>query len=575
MNEQILNKASQLPEEPGVYIFKDEKNAIIYVGKAKKLKRRVLSYFRESTWSQNEKARRIAEESEDLDFIMVTSEREALLLEANLIFSKKPKYNVFLKDSRTYPYIYISAEEYPYIAITRTKELEGTYFGPYTSAGLVRKLLEFLQKVFKIRTCTYDLGRIKRPCFLYHLKMCSAPCVEKVSPEEYQEQLSALTEFLEGDTIKVREALLKRMTVLSEALQFERAAEIRDILSSMDDLYAFQGVEAPLDLKADILAVSAGLATLLQVRGGMLLGKLVFDFPDGTPMDFITQFYYAKKNRIPKSLIVTGLKKKDVRQFRRDFDYIGDPRDEQEERLLSIAFKNIDEELKIRLNAAHSLRQAQQILGLKRFPSRIEGIDISHTQGLYTVASVVVFDNGKPNKSEYRRYRISELEEPNDFEAMATVVKRRYTKYPLPDLLLIDGGEPQLRAVEKAFAEIGIEEYEIVGLAKEFNELVFLDNRDRVRLKEEHPVLRMIISIDNEAHRFAINYHRVLRERRFLTSKIDDIPGIGPKRKKALLKAFGSIKGISEASEDDLRSVLKNSKAVEAVTRWASEKSGD
>ena len=575
MNEQILNKASQLPEEPGVYIFKDEKNAIIYVGKAKKLKRRVLSYFRESTWSQNEKARRIAEESEDLDFIMVTSEREALLLEANLIFSKKPKYNVFLKDSRTYPYIYISAEEYPYIAITRTKELEGTYFGPYTSAGLVRKLLEFLQKVFKIRTCTYDLGRIKRPCFLYHLKMCSAPCVEKVSPEEYQEQLSALTEFLEGDTIKVREALLKRMTVLSEALQFERAAEIRDILSSMDDLYAFQGVEAPLDLKADILAVSAGLAALLQVRGGMLLGKLVFDFPDGTPMDFITQFYYAKKNRIPKSLIVTGLKKKDVRQFRRDFDYIGDPRDEQEERLLSIAFKNIDEELKIRLNAAHSLRQAQQILGLKRFPSRIEGIDISHTQGLYTVASVVVFDNGKPNKSEYRRYRISELEEPNDFEAMATVVKRRYTKYPLPDLLLIDGGEPQLRAVEKAFAEIGIEEYEIVGLAKEFNELVFLDNRDRVRLKEEHPVLRMIISIDNEAHRFAVNYHRVLRERRFLTSKIDDIPGIGPKRKKALLKAFGSIKGISEASEDDLRSVLKNSKAVEAVTRWASEKSGD
>jgi len=575
MNEQILNKASQLPEEPGVYIFKDEKNAIIYVGKAKKLKRRVLSYFRESTWSQNEKARRIAEESEDLDFIMVTSEREALLLEANLIFSKKPKYNVFLKDSRTYPYIYISAEEYPYIAITRTKELEGTYFGPYTSAGLVRKLLEFLQKVFKIRTCTYDLGRIKRPCFLYHLKMCSAPCVEKVSPEEYQEQLSALTEFLEGDTIKVREALLKRMTVLSEALQFERAAEIRDILSSMDDLYAFQGVEAPLDLKADILAVSAGLAALLQVRGGMLLGKLVFDFPDGTPMDFITQFYYAKKNRIPKSLIVTGLKKKDVRQFRRDFDYIGDPRDEQEERLLSIAFKNIDEELKIRLNAAHSLRQAQQILGLKRFPSRIEGIDISHTQGLYTVASVVVFDNGKPNKSEYRRYRISELEEPNDFEAMATVVKRRYTKYPLPDLLLIDGGEPQLRAVEKAFAEIGIEEYEMVGLAKEFNELVFLDNRDRVRLKEEHPVLRMIISIDNEAHRFAINYHRVLRERRFLTSKIDDIPGIGPKRKKALLKAFGSIKGISEASEDDLRSVLKNSRAVEAVTRWASEKSGD
>jgi len=575
MNEKILNKASQLPEEPGVYIFKDQKGVVVYVGKAKKLKRRVLSYFRESTWAKNEKAKRIAEEAEDLDFIMVTSEREALLLEANLIFNGKPKYNVFLKDSRTYPYIYISADQYPYLGITRTKELEGSYFGPYTSAGLVRKLLEFLQKVFRIRTCSYDLSRVKRPCFLYHLKMCSAPCVEKVTPEEYREQLSALTEFLEGDTLKVREALLKRMTVLSEAMQFERAAEIRDILSTMDDLYAFQGVEAPLDLKADILAVSTGLAALLQVRGGMLLGKLVFDFPDGTPVDFITQFYYAKGNRIPKALIVTGLKKKDIRQFKRDFQYIGDPRNEQEERLLSIAFKNIDEEQKIRLNAAHSLRQAQQILGLKRFPSRIEGIDISHTQGLYTVASVVVFDNGKPNKSEYRRYRISELEEPNDFEAMATVIKRRYTKHPLPDLLLIDGGEPQLRAVEKAFAEIGMDEYEVVGLAKEFNELVFLDSRERVKLKEEHPVLRMIISIDNEAHRFAVNYHRVLRERRFQTSKIDDIPGIGPKRKKALLRAFGSVKGIAEASEADLYGVLKNSKAVEAVVQWANEKSGD
>ena len=575
MNEAILNKASQLPEEPGVYIFKNEKDDVVYVGKAKKLKRRVLSYFRESTWAKNEKARCIAEEAEDLDFIMVTSEREALLLEANLIFNKKPKFNVLLRDSRTYPYIYISADQYPYLAITRTKELEGSYFGPYTSAGLVRKLLEFLQKVFKIRTCTYELSRVKKPCFLYHLKMCSAPCVEKVSPEEYREQLSALIEFLEGDTLKVREALLKRMAVLSEALQFERAAEIRDILSTMDDLYAFQGVEAPLDLKADVLAVSAGLAALLQVRGGMLLGKLIFDFPEGTPIDFITQFYYAKGNRMPKALIVTGLKKKDIKQFKRDFPYIGEPRDEQEERLLSIAFKNIDEEMKIRLNATHSLKQAQQILGLKRFPSRIEGIDISHTQGLYTVASVVVFDNGKPNKSEYRRYRISELEEPNDFEAMATVVKRRYTKHPLPDLLLIDGGEPQLRAVEKAFAEIGIQEYEIVGLAKEFNELVFLDNRDRVKLKEEHPVLRMIISIDDEAHRFAINYHRVLRERRFQSSKIDDIPGIGPKRKKALMRAFGSVKGIAEASEADLYSVLRNSKAVEAVTKWANEKSGD
>jgi excinuclease ABC subunit C len=399
--------------------------------------------------------------------------------------------------------------------------------------------------------------------------------VSKITEDDYRSNLDSLRAFLEGDTLEVREALMERMNLLSEKLQFERAAEIRDILSSMDHLYSFQGVEVSFDLKADILCVSSGLAALLHVRGGMLLGKLVFDFPEGTPVDFITQFYYAKENMKPRSLIVSGLNKSSTRQFRRDFQYIGEPRDEQEERLLRIAFQNIDEELKIRLNATSSLKQAQQILGLRRFPSRIEAIDISHTQGLYTVASVVVFDNGKPNKSEYRRYRITEIVEPNDFESMAIVIKRRYSKHPLPDLLLVDGGEPQLRAVEKAFGKMNLAMCETVGLAKEHNELVFPDNRARVKLPIEHPVIRMMVSIDDEAHRFAVNYHRILREKRYQSSSLDDIPGIGPKRKKALLRAFGSVRGIKTASKEDLYRVLMNSKSVEAVERWIVEKGGD
>ena len=575
MNDSLLERVSQLPEEPGVYIFKSDKDETIYVGKAKKLRRRVQSYFRESTWSKNEKVRNIAVEASDLQFILVTSEREALLLEANIIFKEKPKFNVLLKDSKVYPYIYLSDDGYPYLEITRIKTRPGTYFGPYTSTGLVRRILELLQRIFGIRGCTFDLSKVKKPCFLYHLKMCSAPCAGKITSEEYANRLESLKEFLEGDTMKVRHALLERMNILSQTLQFERAAEIRDILSSMDQLYAFQGVEASYDLKADVLVVSSGLATLLQVRGGMLLGKLVFDFLDGTPVDFISQFYYAKGNRLPKSLIVYGLNKSDLKPFKKDFSYIGEPRDDQETRLLQIAYQNIDEELKMRLNASHSLKQAQQILGLGKFPSRIEGMDISHTQGLYTVASVVVFDNGKPNKTEYRRYRISGITEPNDFESLATVVKRRYSKHPLPDLLLIDGGEPQVRAVEKAFSEIGIDGYEIVGLAKELNELVFPDKRGRILLPQDHPVLRMIISIDDEAHRFAVNYHRVLREKRYRSSKLDDIKGIGPKRKKALLKAFGGIPGIMEASEEDLYAILKNRKAVEEVRNWIERKGGD
>lgn len=574
MNETLLRKISELPETPGVYIFKGASGEILYVGKAKKLRRRVLSYFRESAWAKNEKLRQIAGRAVDLNFITVTSEREALLLEANIIFKEKPAYNVLLKDSRVYPYIFISDHTYPYIAITRNRTLPGTYYGPYTSAGLVRKLLELMERIFKIRACTFDLEKVKKPCFLYHLKMCSAPCVDKISVREYNQQLLSLKEFLEGDTLRVREALIERMNLLSETLQFEKAAEIRDILTSMDKLYAFQGVEVSYDLKADILVVTSGLATLLQVRGGMLLGKLVFDFPDGTPTDFISQFYYAKSNRIPKSLIVSGLRKSDLNQFKKEFQYIGEPRDEQEKRLLRIAYQNIDEELKIRLNATRSLKQAQQILGLKKYPARIEGIDISHTQGLYTVASVVVFDNGKPNKQEYRRYRISEIREPNDFQAIETVVRRRYSKYPVPDLLLVDGGEPQLRAIEKAFSALGIDDYETVGLAKEFNELVFPDKRERVKLPPDHPVLRIIISIDNEAHRFAVNYHRVLREKRYQSSKIDEIDGIGPKRKRDLLKTFGGLKGVAEASSEELYSVLKNKKAVEALLQWLKEREG-
>lgn len=574
MTAEVITLVNSLPEKPGVYIFKNNGGEIIYVGKAKRLKRRVQSYFRESNWKKNEKVKKIALEASGLDFIVVTTEKEALILEANLIFKHKPRYNVLLKDSRYYPYIYISDDEFPYVSMMRTREKTGFYYGPYTSSGLVKRLVELLQRIYKVRNCTYDLSKKRKPCFAYHLKMCSAPCAEKVSLEDYKKQVDSLKEFLDGDTRKVRLALEERMLTLAEALQFERATEIRDVISSMDKLYAIQGVDVSEDISGDILSLSSGLAVLLKVRGGMLLGKLIFDFNDGSPMEFITQFYYGGRHQFPDFLIVEGLKKSELRQLKGENSYIGEPRDDQEKRLLEIANENISEELKVRLSSSQSLKQAKELLGLKKLPNRIEGMDISHTQGLYTVASLVVFMNGRPQKSDYRRYRIQEIDEPNDFESLATVVKRRYSKHEVPDLLFIDGGEPQLRAVNNALSSLGIEDLDFIGIAKENEEIVFPDSRGKLKLDPTHPVQRLITAVRDESHRFAVSYHRTLRDKRMTNSKIDDIPGIGPKRKKELLKAFGGIGGIKKATKKELMDALKNRGAVDSVLKWIKENGG-
>ena len=315
MTNELLTLVNSLPEKPGVYIFKNDGGEIIYVGKAKRLKRRVQSYFRESNWAKNEKVQRIAMAATTMDFIVVTTEKEALILEANLIYDHKPKYNILLKDSRYYPYIYVSDDEFPHVVMTRTREKAGAYYGPYTSAGLVRRLLELLQRIYKVRNCTYDLSRKRKPCFAYHLKMCSAPCAGRVTAEEYAEQLRSLKEFLDGDSRKVRLALEERLYNLGGTLQFEKATEIRDVIASMDKLYAIQGVDVSEDVSGDILALSSGLAVLLKVRGGMLMGKLIFDFKEGTPIDFITQFYYGGGHAFPDFVIVEGLRKADAQQL--------------------------------------------------------------------------------------------------------------------------------------------------------------------------------------------------------------------------------------------------------------------
>ncbi|MFO7880947.1 MAG: excinuclease ABC subunit UvrC, partial [Kosmotogaceae bacterium] len=401
---EIRERIKALPQKPGVYIFKDLSGKIIYIGKAKRLRSRVSSYFRQSNLSRNDKIKEIYLNTKTIDFIVLPSEREAMFLEANLIYKHKPKYNVLLTDSHHYPYIRVSEDKFPNITITRLKNsTSGEYFGPYTNVKLVRKLIELLQRIFKIRTCSYDLSRVKRECFLYHLKMCSAPCTGKISVDEYQKNLDKLRGFLNGETSGVREKLENRMYNLSDLLQFEEAKEIRDVLSLFDELYEKQTVDVPQDYNADIITHSSGYIAVLRIRGGMLLGKLSFEFPSEQISDFITQFYFSGKKEIPGTVITDTLGEKNHKEFKEQFTYIGPPRDEREKRLISVAYENIEDEIGFRLNAAKTIKQAKELLGLRKIPETIDGIDISHTQGQYTVASVVVFDKGRPYKDGYRR----------------------------------------------------------------------------------------------------------------------------------------------------------------------------
>jgi len=569
LKNKLLAKVRELPEKPGIYLFKNKKGEIIYIGKAKKLRKRVSSYFRASTHEQNGKTRELYQEIDDLEFIVVPTEKEALLLEANLIYQHKPKFNVLLKDSKRYPYIFISDDEFPYISITRIRDRKGFYYGPYTSITLVRNLLDLLQRIFKLRSCMDNRDCKKgRPCFLYHLKMCSAPLAGEISHAEYQKQVRGFMDFLDGKTLDVRRQLERSMQRLAENLQFEKAKEIRDVLVSFDRLYSKQAVDVSESYTADFIVLDSGIVTLLEVRGGLLLGKLTFDFPEGNLKDFIQQFYYGQNHRKPPVLIVPGLNKSEIKEIAEDFEYIGNPRSEEEKRLLLIASDNTIEELRIRLKVQQSLKMAKELLGLNKIPRIIEGVDISHTQGVYTVASVVVFRNGQPDKMSYRRYRITELNEPNDFEALKILMRRRYSKHPPPDLLLVDGGAPQLAAVRESLEELGLKKIDFIGLAKEEEEIVFPDNRGRLKLSPDHPVLRLLTTIRDESHRFAVNYHRVLRERKFSTSRLDDIPGIGPKRKRALVRAFGSVTNIKKASKEELMKVIKNRKVVEQILAW-------
>jgi excinuclease ABC subunit C len=543
----MVEKIKDIPDSPGIYIFRS-KGKIIYVGKAKNLKKRLFSYFSSRS---SEKAKQIVLEADKLEYIMVSNEREALLLEANLIYTHKPKFNVLLKDTRVYPYVTFTKDEFPYIKITHDK-IPGA-IGPFTSVSFLKTLLEIIQPILQIRNCNYDLSKVKRPCIEYGMKRCAAPCAGFISKAEYARRIDLAKSFLTGNSQELKKWIEERISIYSKMEMFESALRLKKMYEKLEWFLQDQGVELPESVSLDVVAIESGIAVLLKVRNGMMLAKLEFEI-NGNYDDFM-KLYYGHEEEIVERIIVKKRFKGMAEWSKTLSTKVKIADDEIEKHLISIAYKNLQDRVKSAEFINKSLKRLQSLLSLNAPPKFIEGIDISHTHGNLTVASVVTFEDGKPNKKFYRKYKLSNIAKIDDFESMRQVVKRRYSKHPLPDLLLIDGGKGQVNAVKNALEEIHADA-KIVGLAKEDERIVFPDERSDLHLKMDNGALRILIAVRDESHRFATSYHYSLRDKEMIKSELDSIRGIGQKRKKALLKKFKSVNGIKKAPFEDIKKVV-------------------
>ena len=577
----VEEKLALLPDKPGVYLMKDDKGRIIYVGKAINLKNRVRSYF-QSSRNHSGKVLALVAHIVDLEYIITASEIEALILECNLIKKHRPKYNISLKDDKTYPYIKVTYEDFPRVYATRKVLKDGArYFGPYTNAGAVHETLRLLKTLFPLRSCRKLAA--KRPCLEHHIKRCLAPCAGKVEQETYSEMIKAVTLFLEGRSDAVAKNLKRLMVEAAEELEFEQAARLRDQLTAVEKIMEKQNiVTGSGDQDAIGLARSAAgiCAQVFFIRSGKMVGRdhfILLGGEDETDQNILEAFikqYYSQAAFIPREILLPL----ELAEQQLLADWLSSskggrvqvetPKRGTKKDLVNMAAGNaaiVLEEQAVRLEAdvdktAGAAAELGQYLGLSAVPQRIECFDISHIQGSETVASMVVFEDGQPNKNEYRRYKLKTVEgKPDDFKSMQEVVGRRYRdaleKGPIPDLIIIDGGKGQLNAALTLIRAAGLTEVTVVGLAKEFEHIFREGISEPLILPRHSQSLYLVQRIRDEAHRFAITYHRKLRSKRNLVSVLDHISGIGAKRRKALWDHFGSLAKIKAAEVEALAKV--------------------
>lgn len=595
MTDIVEEKLKLLPDRPGVYIMKDSQGKIIYVGKAVVLKNRVRQYF-QSNKNHTPKVRAMVSHIADFEIIMTHTEVEALILECNLIKKHRPRYNISLKDDKTYPYVKVTVqEEFPRVFITRRVLKDGArYFGPYTNATAVHESLKLLRRLFPLRTCKHLQ---ERPCLEYHIKRCLAPCAGKVEKDEYDAMIRAVLLFLEGRTEEVEKELQYRMEAAAEAYHFEIAARLRDQLLAVRKIAEKQNIVTGSGDQDAVGMARSEIGVVVQIffiRAGKMIGREHFllrgseEESDEAILTAFLQQYYHRAAFIPREVLLPRELPQEDRQLmeawlsekkKRAKVQLVCPQRGTKHDIVVMAAGNAakylqDEAARIKQANAQTRGAVEELgryLGLKNPPERMECFDISHIQGSETVASMVVFEGGLPKKSDYRRFKIRSTEgKPDDFLSMREVTTRRYVGLPeaeLPDLIVIDGGKGQLSsALEIIRQQAGHKKVPVVGLAKQF-ELVFREGESEpVVLPRHSQALYLIQRIRDEAHRFAITYHRKLRGRRNLVSVLDHIVGIGPKRRQALWSHFGTLAKIKSASVEELAEVDgMNMPAAEAV----------
>ena len=595
MTDIVAEKLKLLPDKPGVYIMKNAEGRIIYVGKAIVLKNRVRQYF-QSGKNHSPKVRAMVSHIADFEIIMTASEVEALILECNLIKKHRPRYNISLKDDKSYPYIKVTVQEdFPRVFITRRILKDGArYFGPYTNATAVHESLKLLRRLFPLRTCKHLQ---ERPCLEYHIKRCLAPCAGKVEKGDYDAMIRAVLLFLEGRTEDVEKELQLRMEQAAESFHFEIAARLRDQLLAVCKIAEKQNIVTGFGDQDAVGLARSEIGVVVQVfmiRGGKMIGREHFllqgseDESDGQVLAAFLQQYYHRATFIPREILLPleipqteqELLEKwlSAKKQKAKVQLILPQRGTKKD-IVEMAASNAekylhDEAARIKQANDQTLGAVEELgryLGLPKPPDRMECFDISHNQGSETVASMVVFEGGLPKKSDYRRFKIQSTEgKPDDFLSMREVTTRRYVDLPeeeLPDLIIIDGGKGQLSSALEIIRNVaGHMQVPVVGLAKQF-ELVFTEgNPEPVVLPRHSQALYLIQRIRDEAHRFAITYHRKLRGKRNLVSVLDHIVGIGPKRRQALWSHFGSINKIKAATVEELAMAPgMNKPAAEAV----------
>lgn len=600
LNSTLEWKLANLPDSPGCYLMKSE-GRIIYVGKAKNLRNRVSQYFH-AYRAHTPKVRAMVEKIDDFDIMLVSTELEAFTLECNLIKLHMPHYNILLKDDKAYPYIRVNlADDFPRIELARRQERDGArYFGPYRGATVVREVLDVLHMIYPLRTCAYSINPSKprRPCVHHQIGQCLAPCAGKVSREEYRAELDKAIDFLNGKYKPVLDALKSRMAECARDMNYEGAAVYRDRIRAVETLIEKQTAISTTDSDRDVLAVlhhdADALVCIMFIRSGRLIGSEKFTLEgagDDEAGEILVQFmlqYYGPENVPPKEILLSSSMHeiKIVEELLSEQAghrvYLTVPRKGDKFRQISVAMKNLrDEAAKLdkkqentHARTVGAVQELQEILGLEKYPRRIEGYDISNTQGAQSVASEVVMIDGVCQPKEYRHYKIKTVVGPNDFASMHEVISRRLAhgqtelaerqaagldprggKFSdLPDLILIDGGPIQLQYAQEAMHMMGMD-IPMFGLAERIEEIWQPHSDTSIILDRHSNALHLIQRLRDEAHRFAITHHRTLRTKASISSKLDEVEGVGPTRKKALLKHFKTVEALKAATEEEISNV--------------------